>query len=146
MTTNPNLDAGTSVHFRLTVDNADMGLFSTCSGLGIEVETETFKEGGNNAYAHILPTRLNFSNVQPTRALVPQSAEITNWINTITTGIQRPTVEICALRPDQSLIVRWTLYNALPTRWTAPQFDPSRGEAAFELVEIAYSYFTAAGE
>jgi phage tail-like protein len=140
------LDVGTSVHFTLTIDNQAMGQFNTCSGLGVQVETETFREGGNNAYAYVLPTRLSFTNVQLTRALVPESAEITNWINTITTGIQPSTVEICALRSDKTLIIRWTLYNALPTRWTAPQFDPRQGDVAYETVEIAYSYFTASGE
>lgn len=141
-----NLDVGTSVHFSLTIDNKSMGDFNTCSGLGIEVVTQTYNEGGNNGYVHTLPTRLNYPNVQLTRPLVPESADVTNWINTIMTGIQRPTMEICALRADKSLIVRWSLSNALPTKWTSPPFDPGKGEVALEQIEIAYSGFTASAE
>lgn len=146
MTTTSGLDAGTSVFFGLTIDGQDMGLFNTCSGLGIEVETETYNEGGNNSYVHILPTRLKYPTLQLTRPLTPDSAKLTTWINSIITGIQRPTIELAARRADQSLVVRWSLYDAMPTGWTAPEFDPSRGEVATEVVQIAYNGFVASAE
>jgi phage tail-like protein len=145
MTLSP-LDPGSSVFFRLTIDGQDMGLFNQCDGLGVEVETETYSEGGNNGYDHHLPTRLKYPTLRLTRPLTPDSAKLTAWINTIVTGIQRPTIEIAALRANGTLVTRWSLYDALPTHWTGPLLDPSRNEVATETLELAYHGFTSAGE
>jgi phage tail-like protein len=144
--TTTTLDPGTTVFFRLTVDGQDMGLFNECDGLGIQVETETYSEGGNNGYDHQLPTRLKYPNLRLTRPLTPDSAKVITWINSILTGIQRPTIEVAALRANGSLVVRWSLYDALPVNWTGPTFDPNRSEVATEVLEIAYQGFDSSGE
>jgi phage tail-like protein len=145
MTASSNLDPGSSVFFRLTIDGQDMGLFNGCEGLAMQVEVETYNEGGNNGYATQLPTRLSYSSLKLTRPLTPDSATLTNWISSIVTGIQRPTIEIAALRANGTMVTQWSLLEALPSGWTGPTLDPSSNAVATETLEIVYHGFISTG-
>lgn len=145
MTQNPPLDPGSSLYFRLSIDGQDMGVFNGCQGLAVEVETESYSEGGNNSYVTQLPSRLKHSTLTLTRPLTPDSAKLTQWISTITTGIQRPTVQIAALRADGSMVAQWGLLDALPTSWQGPTLDPSSNSVATEQLQIVFHGFTDTG-
>jgi phage tail-like protein len=145
MTENPALDPGSSLYFRLTIDGQDMGIFNGCEGLAVEVEIEEYPEGGNNGYVTRLPGRLKHSMLRLTRPLTPDSAKVTAWISSIVTGVQRPTVEVSALRADGSLVTQWGLLDALPSSWTGPTLDPSSTNVATETLEIAFHGFINAG-
>jgi phage tail-like protein len=145
MTATSNLDPGSSLFFKLTIDGQDMGLFNGCEGLAMQVEVETYNEGGNNSYATHLPSRLTYSALRLTRPLTPDSATLTNWISSIVTGIQRPTVEIAALRADGTMVTQWSLLEALPSSWTGPVLDPASTEVATESLEIVYHGFISTG-
>jgi phage tail-like protein len=139
------LDPGSSIYFQLTIDGQDMGLFNGCEGLAVEVEIEDYAEGGNNGYVTRLPSRLKHSTLKLTRPLTPDSAKLTAWISSITTGVQRPTVQIAALRADGSQVAQWGLLEALPSSWTGPNLDPSSVTVATETVEIVFHGFIDAG-
>jgi phage tail-like protein len=145
MAENPPLDPGSSLFFRLTIDGQDMGIFNGCQGLAVEVEVEDYSEGGNNGYVTRLPGRLKHSTLQLTRPLTQDSTKVTNWISSVVTGIQRPTVEISALRADGSLVAEWGLLDALPSRWTGPTLDPTTNNVATETLEIVFHGFINAG-
>jgi phage tail-like protein len=139
------LDPGSSLYFRLTIDGQDMGLFNGCEGLAVQVETEAYSEGGNNSYVTQLPTRLKHSTLKLTRPLTPDSAKLTAWISSITTGIQRPTVQIAALRADGSQVAQWGLLEALPSSWAGPTLDPASATVATETLEIVFHGFIDTG-
>jgi phage tail-like protein len=141
---NPPLDPGSSLFFRLTIDGQDMGIWSGCEGLAVEVEIEEYAEGGNNGYVTRLPGRLKHSTLRLTRPLTPDSAKVTNWISTVVTGIQRPTVDVSALRADGSMVTQWSLLDALPSNWTGPSLDPSSNNVATETLEIVFHGFMGA--
>jgi phage tail-like protein len=145
VTINSTLDPGSSLYFRLTIDGQDMGLFNGCEGLAVEVEVEDYAEGGNNGYVTRLPSRLKHSTLKLTRPLTPDSAKLTSWISSITTGVARPTVQIVALRADGSLVAQWGLLEALPSSWTGPTLDPSSTTVATETLEIVFHGFIDAG-
>jgi phage tail-like protein len=145
MTVTSNLDPGSSLFFRLTIDGQDMGIFNGCTGLGMQVEVEAYSEGGNNGYATQLPSRLTYSPLQLTRPLTPDSANLTTWISSIVTGIERPTIEVAALRADGTMVTQWSLLEALPSSWTGPTLDPSSTEVATETLEIVYHGFISTG-
>lgn len=145
MTMNPGLDPGSSLYFRLTIDGQDMGLFNGCDGLAVEVEVEEYTEGGNNGYVTRLPGRLKHSTLRLSRPLTPDSARLTAWISSVTTGVLRPTVQIAALRADGSQVTQWGLLEALPSSWTGPSLDPSSATVATETLEIVFHGFIDAG-
>jgi phage tail-like protein len=141
VTENPPLDYGSSLFFRLTIDGQDMGIFNGCEGLAVEVEVQEYEEGGNNGYVTRLPGRLKHSTLRLSRALSPDSSKLTTWISTMVTGIQRPTVEVSALRADGSTVAEWGLLDALPSSWTGPTLDPSANNVATETLEIVFHGF-----
>jgi phage tail-like protein len=122
-----------------------MGIFNGCEGLAVEVDVQEYSEGGNNGYVTRLPGRLKHSTLRLSRALTPDSAKLTAWISSITTGVQRPTVEIAALRADGSQVTQWGLLDALPSSWTGPTLDPSNTAVATETLEIVFHGFIDAG-
>lgn len=134
-------DPGTSVHFRLLVDSVNLGDWSTCDGLGCEVELEEHHEGGNNEFVWQLPSRLRYSNVTLSRPLTADTAKVANYLAKLPSGVRRGTAQIAALRPDRRPLVQWGLADVVLVRWSGPSFDPNRSEVATESIELAYHGF-----
>jgi phage tail-like protein len=139
---NPPLDPGASLFFKLEVGSLDYGDFDRCYGLGVQTRVLDYAEGGNNGYVTRLPSGLHYPALWLGRVLTADSSKLITWVQSVETGIKRPTVEITALRPDKTKIASWTLRDAMPSQWTGPVFDPSRAEVAMEWVEIVYHGFT----
>ncbi|MFE0464837.1 phage tail protein [Kitasatospora sp. NPDC058965] len=136
------IDPGTTVHFRLQFTGVDLGLFTTCSGLGAQVEVEQRPEGGNNGFVWQLPTRVTFPNVTLTRGLTADSAKVATYLANLQQRVTRGTAQITALDPTLAqTIATWSLREVIMVRWTAPSFDPSRSETAVESVELAHHGF-----
>ncbi|MFG2907715.1 phage tail protein [Kitasatospora sp. NPDC048286] len=128
-----------SVFFSLTIGGNDLGEFTTCSGLGAQVEIEQYAEGGNNGFAWQLPGRITWSNITLTRAVTADTTKITRWLSEIVRKVEPKDGEIVALRPDLSRIVGWQVMGIVPVRWEGPSFDPANSQAAMETLEIAHA-------
>jgi phage tail-like protein len=128
----------TSVFFRLTVGGSDLGDFTTCSGLGAELEVETYAEGGNNGFSWPLPGRITWTNISLTRAVTSDTLKIAKWLGDTLRRVEPKDGEIVALRPDLTPIVSWQVLGIVPVRWQGPSFDPSSSQAAVETLEIAH--------
>lgn len=128
----------TSVFFRLAIGGDDLGAFHTCSGLGAEVEVESYAEGGNNGFAWQLPGRITWTNITLTRPVTEDTMKIARWLDEILTGAEPKDGEIVALKPDLSPIVSWQVLGIVPVRWQGPSFDPASSQAAVETLEIAH--------
>ncbi|UUN26502.1 phage tail protein [Streptomyces sp. FIT100] len=128
----------TSVFFRLVIGGNDLGAFHTCSGMGAEVEIETYAEGGNNAFTHNLPGRVTWSNITLTRPVTKDTAKIAKWLDETLKKVEPKDGEIVALKPDLTKIISWQVFGIVPVRWQGPSFDPNNSEAAVETLEIAH--------
>ncbi|MDI5961166.1 phage tail protein [Streptomyces sp. SL13] len=129
----------TSVFFTLTIGGNDLGEFTTCSGLGAQVEVESYAEGGNNGFSWQLPGRITWSHITLTRAVTADTAKIARWLDEIVHRVEPKDGEIAALRPDLSRIVSWQVLGIVPVRWQGPSFDPAGSQAAVETLEIAHA-------
>ncbi|MFB7122224.1 phage tail protein [Kitasatospora xanthocidica] len=129
----------TSVFFSLTIGGNDLGEFTTCSGLGAQVEIEQYAEGGNNGFAWQLPGRITWTNITLTRAVTADTTKIARWLSEIVRKVEPKDGEIVALRPDLSRIVGWQVLGIVPVRWEGPSFDPANSQAAMETLEIAHA-------
>ncbi|MEU2431739.1 phage tail protein [Streptomyces sp. NPDC007861] len=128
----------TSVFFRLVIGGNDLGAFHTCSGMGAEVEIETYAEGGNNAFTHNLPGRVTWSNITLSRPVTKDTAKIAKWLDETLKKVEPKDGEIVALKPDLTKIISWQVFGIVPVRWQGPSFDPNNSEAAVETLEIAH--------
>ncbi len=128
----------TTTFFQLTIAGNSLGNFHSCSGIGAQIEMEEHVEGGNNAFAWQLPTRISWTNITLTRPVTADTIKVANWINKIIRRVEPQDGEIVALEPDLSPIARWQVLGIVPVRWQGPSFDPADPQAAVETLEIGH--------
>jgi phage tail-like protein len=135
-------DPAIGLYFKVTIDDHDLGSFTSCKGLSFAVAVEPVEEGGNNGFVHMLPGRITYSNVTFTRAINRDSAKLARWFASMNGQISRTTASITALSADgDQAIATWTLQGVIPVRWTGPDLDAERGGVATESFEIAHHGF-----
>jgi phage tail-like protein len=136
-------DPAVTVCFAVTIDNAsyDLGLFSTCDGLGCEITIETRQEGGNNGFSYMLPGPMKYTNVKFTRPLNADSAKVAAWMAGTGIGLTRCTAVIEAMTLDGTTVCSWSLRDVIPVKWTGPQFSSDGPKVAMETLEIAHHGF-----
>ncbi|TNU73296.1 phage tail protein [Miniimonas arenae] len=133
------------VQYRVTVDGADLGAFSTCDGLGVEVVIETREEGGTNGFVHQLPTRVKYPNIKLSRPLGAGSAKVAAWVSSVANGYTRTTCQIVVTAVDGTTIASWSLAGVVPVRWTGPQLQSDGTKVLTEQLEIAHHGFSGGG-
>ncbi len=134
-------DPAISVCYTVKIDGDDLGEFTTCEGLGVEIVLEQREEGGNNGFVWQLPTRIKYSNVKLTRAICKDSANLTKWLAGFASGVKLRTATIEARSADGTIVTSWSLDGALPVRWTGPSLNPDSPKAAMETIELAHHGF-----
>lgn len=117
--------------------------FQSVSGLGAEVQTETFKEGGENRFEHIVPVRANYTNLTLKRGLVKDSELITWFTDTFDTmQVQPVTIDIILLNENGEPLVSWNVVHAWPKKWSISDFDAEQNAIAIETLELHYRTFS----
>ena len=126
------------VDFKLEADT----MFQSVSGLEVNLETETYKEGGENRFLHTLPVRANYSNLILKRGLFTDS-QLINWcMDTFNSMEVQPVNMIVSLLNDNHLpLMTWNIVNAFPIKWSVSDLNAERNELAIESIELKYQYF-----
>lgn len=145
MTYLQDVDTAVSVSYVVSIDDAELGAFASCDGLGVEVVMETREEGGNNLNVWQLPTRLKYSNVKLTRPLGKDTEKIAKWIASMAAGYQRKTMTIEARRANGQVVAQWALYDVVPVRWTGPALSADQPKVVTETIEVAHHGFMPMG-
>jgi len=137
--------------FRFTVDRVgEIGAFTECNGLSVEVEVEEVKEGGQNHFSHKLPGRMKWPNIVLKRG-VTKADELFDWFRK-TSGqgfsqehnkLTRGTGSVSLVNAKGEPIRTWSFLDAFPVKWTGPTFASGTNAAAVEELEIAHHGFTA---
>jgi phage tail-like protein len=139
----PTQDSVASVYFKLQIDDYDLGVFTTCSGLGMQMNLEAYQEGGGWMFVHQLVGAISYTNLQVTRPIGPWTALTMTWLNMMATagdnGVKPTTAVLSALAPDGSTVFSWSLQGVVPASWTGPSFDAGSPQQVNETLEIAYS-------
>ncbi|HYJ48701.1 MAG TPA: phage tail protein [Microbacterium sp.] len=134
------------VHYVVHLDEKDLGDFSSCDGLGVEVVLESREEGGNNGFIWQFPTRLKYPNIKLTRPVSKQSADkIVNWVVAAVSGFSRGTGHIEAKTADGQTVATYDLHDVIPVRWTGPSLNADQPKVLMETLEIAHSGFVNTG-
>lgn len=150
-----DVDVALGIIYRVTIDGADLGSFTSCEGLGIEVVLESREEGGNNTMVWQLPTRVKYPNIKLSRPLTKETESIAKWITKVIQGAggtsgdvasKGRTGTIVAATADGTQIAAWSLQGIVPVRWTGPSMTPDGGsKVVTESLEIAHHGFTPGG-
>ncbi len=135
-------------NFRYTVefDSLIVGGFSRVQGLGVEIETEEYEEGGMNATTHVMPKRFSYPNVTLQRGLTDEDG-FWEWIKQAKHGeAKRQTVRIILLDATGAEARGWELTEAYPVKWEGPELTGDRGQVAVETIELAHEGLRKHGE
>ncbi|WP_431214079.1 phage tail protein [Puia sp. P3] len=134
-------------HFRVnftlsTAKSVDVG-FQSVTGLDSTIDTETIREGGENRFEHVLPTRRKYGPLILKRGLLgPDSSGVTTWLKqTFDEEKYQPlaTVNIYLLGETHKPILHWTINNVWPRSWKIGELNAERGEVLLETLELNYN-------
>lgn len=126
--------------------------FQSVTGLTAELQTESLKEGGENRFEHILPTRAKYTPLVLKRGLVADSQMVKWCMDAIEDmdirpmnllihllNVQRPV----STQPPKGVepLMSWNVINAWPKKWSVSDFDAEKSGIAIESLELNYQYF-----
>jgi phage tail-like protein len=112
--------------------------FSEASGLAIESDVETFREGGVNTHEIQLAGPSKF----PAKLVLKRGlaeAELWSWYQDAMMGkIDRKTVTIVLQDYSGQQKWQWVFSKACPVKWSGPEFRAGTAEVAFESIELVH--------
>ena len=131
-----------AARFVFEVGSRKIGTFMEVAGLTVEVEVETYAEGGMNDYEHKLPGRLKYQNIVLKRGLTDEEA-LADWFTEAARGGFREGVDgrIAMLDGMGTIVRSWSFAGAFPVKWSGPQFAASSTDVAMEELEFAHTGF-----
>ncbi|BCL33728.1 phage tail protein [Nostoc sp. MS1] len=131
--------------------------FQSVTGLSVDMQTETLKEGGENRFEHILPVRTKYDSLVLKRGLVKDSQMVKWCMDAILNFDIKPIDLLVSLLHVQSAganqapqttapLVTWKVINAWPKKWSVSEFNAEENSLAIESLELNYSYFEMLGK
>lgn len=145
MTTRPhNLekDPAHAARFVFEVGRRTIGTFMEVSGLTVEIEVETYAEGGVNDHEHAFPGRMKYPNIVLKRGLTDESALFDWFTEAARNGFRDETDGRIAMLDTTGAVMRtWSFAGAFPVKWTGPQFAASATDVAIEELEFSHTGF-----
>jgi phage tail-like protein len=117
--------------------------FAEVSGLGLEMETEAFREGGVNTYVHNLPKGMSHPRLSLRRGVAPGGGSLVKWCrDTLENGLAKrivpQDVQVELIDEKGGALCSWTLRNAFPVNWQFDPFVADQSKAAIEKIELSY--------
>lgn len=133
-------------HFKvefLGLGNDNDVRFQSVSGLSVEFETETLKEGGENRFEHKLPVRAKYPDLSLKRGMLTESAVIDWCLEALQHRKIRPAdLQISLLNEQHEALRLWTVSRAWPRKWTVSDFNAQENALVIETLELCYQQFT----
>ena len=126
--------------FSVEVDQHVVAGFNEVSGVALEMQVETFREGGQNLYER----QLAGPNKYPSRLVLKHGLtdqeSLWSWYQDVLDGkIRRKALSILLLDTTGEEKKRWNFQDACPVKFTGPQFQASTAAVAFETIELVHN-------
>ena len=131
--------------FKIETDGVISGGFAECSGLGVEIEVEEYREGGLNEYTHKLPKGTKYGTVILKRGFI-DSEVVWKWHKNVIEGktMQKKNVSILLLDSLGDEKHRWNIMEALPVKWSLSDLKADSNAVLVETLEFVHNGFTKA--
>ncbi|MEN8260838.1 MAG: phage tail protein [Pseudomonadota bacterium] len=128
-----------SFRFGVEVDKLVVGGFNEVTGLALETEVETFREGGFNLHERHLTGATKYASRLSLKRGVSDADRLWDWYEEVLSGkIQRRNISILLFDSSRQEKRRWTFSNACPVKWTGPDFRAATAEVGFETIELVH--------
>ncbi|MFV1980223.1 MAG: phage tail protein [Rhodothermia bacterium] len=134
-------------HFRVEFDLEGIGdndfRFREVSGLSMEMEEETYTEGGENRFIHKFPVRARYQDLVLKRGLLTDSVVLAWCKNAIQNfEIEPATVWVTLLNEEHEPLQSYTFVSAWPKKWSISDLNAESSEVVIESLELAFQYYT----
>ena len=132
-------------HFKVEfvgVGNDNDVRFQSVSGLSIEYDTESFKEGGENRFEHKLPVRTKYADLSLKRGMLTDSKVIAWCLKALVDREFDPKqVNVILLNEKHEPIKRWEVIDAWPKKWSVSDLNATENGVVVETLDLVYKYF-----
>jgi phage tail-like protein len=130
------------VEFQLGGAGASDAMFQDVTGFTADLETEPMKQGGENRYTQLLPTRAKYGDLVLKRGLLLNS-KIVQWCKAAIEelDIQPITVIVSLLNEQNTPLMTYNFVNAWPKKWSVSDFNAQESKIVIETLELTYQYF-----
>ena len=137
----------TGFHFRVSFESlppADTDFrFQEVSGLEVEMEMESFTEGGQNRFTWQLPKRARYSDIVLKRGLFTGSTVLAWCRDAFENFIFLPVnITISLLNEKHEPVQSWYVVNAIPKKWSVSGFNAQENSIVVESITLGCQYFT----
>src|SRR5919199_3648320 len=122
-------DPVAELRFKVDIRSKNIGRFRECSGIGLEIETKEYMEGGSNDFVHKLPTRVKYPNIVLKRGVTYED-ELLKWVWATRTQAEQVEMTISLIGPGSTPVRSWAFINAYPVKWTGPSLNASSNQIA----------------
>lgn len=122
---------------------ADDARFQTVSGLSVEYDYESFKEGGENRFEHKLPVRTRYADMVLKRGMLMNSNVIKWFLAAFRDRQFSPAdVNVILLNEAGDPLRTWNVAHAIPKKWLVSDLNANESSIVIETMELTYRYFT----
>jgi phage tail-like protein len=133
-------------HFRvefLNIGNDNDVRFQSVSGLNVEYDTESFKEGGENRFEHKLPGRTKYPDLALKRGMLTDSKVIAWLLDALQNRkIEPAQINVSLLNENHEPLMTWKVFRAWPRKWQVSDLNAQENSVVVETLELSYSHFT----
>jgi phage tail-like protein len=137
-------------HFAVTIGALGLltdAAFQEVGGIGTEMVTKDFPEGGENRYVLKLPMGTKNTNLTLKRGVASLASPLVLWCKSVIEGglaeaITPKLVNVMLLNELHLPVRTWTFENAWPVKWSVTGFNAMRNEVALETIELSYTTST----
>ncbi len=122
-------------------DGFVVGGFSEVSGITVETEVETIREGGANNIEYKFPKSTKYSDITLKHGIT-DSDVLWNWYRDVMNGkVRRKNITIFLLGQLGNESLKWGFFDAYPIKWEGPVFNALNGTIAIETLVITHHGF-----
>ena len=117
--------------------------FQSVSGLTVEYDYESFKEGGENRFEHKLPVRTKYADMVLKRGMLTDSDVIDWLLDAFRNRVFKPaSVNVILMNEKSEPLRTWKVAQAIPKKWQIGDFNANESAVVIETIELTYRYFT----
>jgi len=130
------------VNFQIPKQTPNDSRFQEVTGLDVEMEMESYTEGGQNRFIWQLPKRVRYSDITLKRGMFIDSSVVQWCKNAFENFVFEPTtVTISLLNEKHDTIQAWSVMNALPKKWSIGGFNAQDNSIVVESITLSYHFF-----
>lgn len=130
------------VTFQLFPQTPNDFRFQEVSGLDVEMEMETFVEGGQNRFTWQLPKRARYSDLVLKRGMFIGSGIVLWCQNAFENFVFEPTnITIALLNELHVPVQAWYVVHAIPKKWSISNFNAQENSVVVESITLSYQFF-----